>query len=88
MTDSLGHTTPKSAELNFSSVVEFVAASALYLKWVNWSDEDAIELFGSRNQFFSGFLSEFAAPSHGKGILKFLSKTSDPNIFDWNSQKG
>lgn len=53
-----------------------------------WGVEDTVKLFGSDSPSVTAFLSQFAAPSHGNGILKFLSRISTPSLFDWNSDKG
>lgn len=53
-----------------------------------WSDEDTVRLLGRRSQAFTEFLTGFARPSHGNGIVKFLSRISTPPLFEWNSEGG
>src|SRR5262245_16880719 len=53
-----------------------------------WRIEDTIKLIGSHVHSFSEFLTQFAAPSHGNGVLKFFSNASSPTIFEWNSANG
>jgi hypothetical protein len=53
-----------------------------------WEEEDTVKLLGSDSSFVTAFLSQFAAPSHGNGVLKFLSRISAPSLFEWNSDKG
>ncbi len=68
----------------------FLSAYPADCRWDGspWSVDDTITVLGSEAPFFSVFLSQFAAPSHGSGVLKFLSNASAPTIFHWNSDAG
>lgn len=75
-----------------SSVKTFLTAYPADFPWETnepaWGVEDTIKLVGSDSPGFTGFMSQFAAPSHGNGVLKFLSRISKPSFFEWNSGGG
>jgi hypothetical protein len=75
-----------------SSVKKFLAAYPPDFGWEKsapaWGVEDTVKLLGSDLPPFTGFVSQFAAPSHGNGVLKFLSRISTPSLFEWNSDNG
>jgi len=75
-----------------SRIKTFLAAYSPDSGWEKngpaWGVEDTAKLLGSDVRSFTGFLSQFAAPSHGNGVLKFLSRISTPSLSEWNSDKG
>jgi len=74
-----------------SCVKTFLAAYPSDFCWGEngpaWGVEDTVKLLGCDSPPLTSFLSQFAAPSHGNGVLKFLSRISTPSLFEWNSDK-
>jgi hypothetical protein len=69
----------------------FLAAYPPDFSWEHasaWGIEDTVKLLGVDSPGFTGFMSQSAAPSHGNGVIKFLSKVSTPSLFEWNSNDG
>ena len=79
-------------QLADSHIKRFLAAYPPDSSWEKkgpaWGIEDTVGLIGSDSSRFTEFLSQFAAPSHGNGALKFMSNISTPTVSEWNSGKG
>lgn len=73
-----------------SPVKTFLAAYPSDFGWEKngpaWGVEDTVKLLSSDSPPFTVFLAQFAAPSHGNGVSKFLSRVSTPSLFEWNSE--